>query len=54
MSLFKRLLLDPFLIDRVENVIEWWFAWFMSACFIVISVQFAQTGFHSEFGVQND
>lgn len=37
-SVAKRMLLtDPELIDRLENIIEWWFALALSAAFIVIA-----------------
>jgi len=37
-SVAKRLLLsNPALIDRVENVIEWWFALALSAAFVVLA-----------------
>jgi hypothetical protein len=37
-SLLKRLVLhDPALIDRIENVIEWWFALAMSLAFIAMA-----------------
>jgi hypothetical protein len=37
-SSFKRLLFeDPLLIDRIENVIEWWYALAMSLAFVAIA-----------------
>jgi hypothetical protein len=37
-SSFKRLLFeDPVLIDRIENVIEWWYALAMSLAFVAIA-----------------
>ena len=46
-SSIKRLVFDdPALIDRIENVIEWWFAVPMVLVFLVIARLFRQTGFH--------
>lgn len=43
-SSLKRLLFDdPQLIDRIENVIEWWYALPMSLAFIVIAWMFTRT-----------
>lgn len=46
-SSLKRLLFDdPALIDRIENVVEWWFAVPMVLAFVVVAVLFRRTGFH--------
>lgn len=43
-SSLKRLLFDdPQLIDRIENVIEWWYALPMSLAFLVIAWMFTRT-----------
>ena len=40
-SAFKRLLFaDPVVIDRIENVIEWWYALAMSLAFLAIAWMF--------------
>ena len=40
-SVAKRLLLDdPELMDRIENIIEWWFGLPMSLVFVVVAVLF--------------
>jgi hypothetical protein len=40
-SAFKRLLFaDPVFIDRIENVIEWWYALAMSLAFLAIAWMF--------------
>jgi len=40
-SAFKRLIFDdPAFIDRLENIIEWWYALPMSLCFIVMAWMF--------------
>lgn len=45
-SALKRLLFeDPEFIDRLENVIEWWYALPMASGFIVIAWLFAKSGF---------
>lgn len=44
-SSIKRLLFDdPELIDRIENVIEWWYALPMSLAFFVIAWMFLRSG----------
>lgn len=46
-SSLKRLLFDdPVLIDRIENVVEWWFAVPMVLAFLAIALLFRRTGFH--------
>ena len=43
-SAFKRLIFDdPALIDRIENIIEWWYALPMATGFIVIAWLFSRT-----------
>ena len=45
-SAIKRLIFEePVFIDRLENVIEWWYALPMATGFIVIAWLFARTGF---------
>jgi hypothetical protein len=45
-SAFKRLLFeDPEFIDRLENVIEWWYALPMATGFIVIAWLFSSSGY---------
>jgi hypothetical protein len=45
-SVAKRLLLDdPELMDRIENIIEWWFGLPMSLVFVVVAVLFARSRF---------
>lgn len=44
-SSIKRLIFDdPQLIDRIENVIEWWYALPMSLAFLVIAWMFLRSG----------
>jgi hypothetical protein len=44
-SSIKRLIFDdPQLLDRIENVIEWWYALPMSLAFIVIAWMFLRSG----------
>jgi len=46
-SSLKRLVIDdPAMLDRVENVIEWWFAVPMVLAFLAIALLFRRTGFH--------
>jgi hypothetical protein len=46
-SSVKRLVFDdPALIDRIENVIEWWYAVPMVLAFLVVAALFGRTGFH--------
>ena len=50
-SVAKRLLLDdPEVMDRIENIIEWWFGLPMSLVFVVIAVLFSRSGFTAQFG----
>jgi len=45
-SSLKRLIFDdPVLIDRIENLIEWWYALPMATGFIVIAWLFGRSGF---------
>jgi hypothetical protein len=45
-SAIKRLIFeDPVFIDRLENVIEWWYALPMATGFIVIAWLFSRSGF---------
>lgn len=45
-SAFKKLIFDdPDLIDRIENIIEWWYALPMSLNFVVIAWLFSRTAF---------
>jgi len=45
-SSLKRLIFDdPVLIDRIENIIEWWYALPMATGFIVIAWLFGRSGF---------
>jgi hypothetical protein len=39
------LLSDPALIDRIENVVEWWFALALSAAFLALAVLMYRSGF---------
>ena len=49
-SASKRLIFeDPDFIDRLENIIEWWYALPMSAGFIVLAWMFSRSGFHARF-----
>ena len=44
LSVAKRMLIsDPDLVDRIENIIEWWFALPMSVVFMVIAWLFWRT-----------
>jgi len=46
LSVAKRVLLsDPALIDRIENVVEWWFALALSAAFLALAVLMYRSGF---------
>lgn len=46
LSVAKRLLLDdPVLVDRLENVIEWWFALALSAAFLALAELMRRTSF---------
>lgn len=54
LSPFKRLLSDPVLMDRVENVIEWWFALAMSLGFIVMARLLSLSGFRFRLEVDTD
>lgn len=46
-SSVKRLVFDdPGLVDRVENIIEWWYAVPMVLAFVVIAGLFRRCGFH--------
>ena len=50
-SSVKRLLFaDPALIDRIENIVEWWYAVPMVLAFVVIAHLFRRTGFHVQSG----
>jgi len=50
LSLIKALFLDDAdLVDRIENVIEWWFALPMALAFIPIAMVLARTGFRVRF-----
>ena len=45
-SAFKRLIFDdPEFIDRLENIIEWWYALPMASGFIVIAWLFSRSGY---------
>jgi len=49
-SSLKRLIFDdPALIDRIENVIEWWYALPMATGFIAIAWLFGRSGFRLKF-----
>jgi len=49
-SSLKRLIFDdPVLIDRIENVIEWWYALPMATGFMVIAWLFGRSGFRLKF-----
>jgi hypothetical protein len=49
-SSIKRLLFaDPALIDRIENLVEWWFAVPMVLAFIVLGRMFRMTGLQLEY-----
>jgi hypothetical protein len=53
MSSVKRLVFDdPVLIDRIENVIEWWYAVPMVLAFLVVGDLFRRTGFHVRGGFE--
>lgn len=49
-SSVKRLLFaDPALIDRIENLVEWWFAVPMVLAFVVLARMFRMTGLRLEY-----
>jgi hypothetical protein len=51
-SVAKRALLtDPALIDRVENVIEWWFALALSAAFVALSELMRRSNYRFGAGI---
>jgi hypothetical protein len=53
-SALKRLLFeDPDFIDRLENVIEWWFALPMAMGFIVIAWLFRRSSVHLQSAAEN-
>lgn len=53
-SIAKHALFDnPAVIDRVENLVEWWFALPMALAFVVIALMFRRTGFGSGSRVEN-
>jgi len=53
-SAVKRLLFeDPECIDRLENIIEWWYALPMATGFIVIAWLFARSGFRPGYRDKN-
>jgi hypothetical protein len=53
-SSLKRLIFDdPVVIDRIENVIEWWYALPMATAFIVIAWLFGRSGFRLEFSARD-
>jgi len=53
-SAFKRLLFeDPDFIDRLENVIEWWYALPMAMGFIVIAWLFRRSSVHLQSAAAN-
>jgi len=49
-SLKTLVLSDADLIDRVENLIEWWYALPMALAFLVIARLFRRSGFQARFG----
>ncbi len=52
LSIAKRLLLDdPELVDRMENVIEWWFALALSAAFLALAELMRRTGYRLVDGI---
>ena len=49
-SAIKRLLFeDPVLLDRIENIIEWYYALPMALAFIVMAWMFHRSGFVSRY-----
>jgi hypothetical protein len=52
LSPFKRLLSDPALVDRVENVIEWWFALAMALGFVLMAGLLGRTRF--QIGIETN
>ena len=48
-SLKSLVLSDPELIDRVENLIEWWYALPMALAFLAIAQLFRRSGFRARF-----
>ena len=44
---------DPAVIDRVENLVEWWFALPMALAFVVIAWMFNRTGFSPGYRFEN-
>lgn len=44
---------DPAMIDRVENLVEWWFALPMALAFTVIAILFRRSDFHSGFSFEH-
>jgi hypothetical protein len=46
LSVAKRLLLDdPDLMDRIENLIEWYYGLPMALVLVIVALMFARTGF---------